>query len=83
MEARASNFPSWSPGALHLLARSPKPLNIRLTEHKRATRNSVIYNHIAEHHLKTNHRSTGTLLHALPTVRTTFNESLWKAGLLT
>ena len=27
--------------------------------------------------------STGTLLNALPTVWTTVNESLWKAGLLT
>ena len=27
--------------------------------------------------------STGTLLNALPTVRTAINESLWKAGLLT
>ena len=26
---------------------------------------------------------TGTLLNALPTVWTTINESLWKAGLLT
>ena len=31
-------------------------LNVRLTEHKRATRNGDISNHIAEHHLKTNHR---------------------------
>ena len=31
-------------------------LNVRLTEHKRATRNGNINNHIAEHHLKTNHR---------------------------
>ena len=31
-------------------------LNVRLTEHKRATRNGEINNHIAEHHLKTNHR---------------------------
>ena len=31
-------------------------LNIPLTEHKRATRNGDIDNHIAEHHLKTNHR---------------------------
>jgi len=31
-------------------------LNIRLTEHKRATRNDDINNYIAEHHLKTNHR---------------------------
>ena len=31
-------------------------LNIRLTAHKRATRNGDINNHIAEHHLKTNHR---------------------------
>ena len=33
-----------------------KNLNVRLTEHKRATRNGDINNHIAEHHLKTNHR---------------------------
>ena len=31
-------------------------LNTRLTEHKQATRNCDINNHIAEHHLKTNHR---------------------------
>ena len=31
-------------------------LNVRLTEHKRATRNFDINNHIAERHLKTNHR---------------------------
>ena len=31
-------------------------LNVRLTEHKRATRNGDINNHIAEHHLQTNHR---------------------------
>jgi len=30
--------------------------NIQLTEHKRATKNGAINNHIAEHHLKTNHR---------------------------
>ena len=28
-------------------------LNVRLTEHKRATRNGDINNHIAEHHLQT------------------------------
>jgi len=32
-----------------------RSLNIRLTEHKRATRNGGINNHIADH-LKTNHR---------------------------
>ena len=58
-------------------------LNVRLTEHKQATRNGDINNHIAEHHLKQTTESTGTLLNALPTVRTTINESLWKAGLLT
>ena len=31
-------------------------LNVRLTEHKRATKNCDINNHIAEHHLQTNHR---------------------------
>ena len=30
-------------------------LNVRLTEHKRATRNGDVNNHIAEHHLQTNH----------------------------
>ena len=54
-------------------------LNVRLTEHRRATRNGDINNHIAEQTTE----STGTLLNALPTVRTTINESLWKAGLLT
>ena len=31
-------------------------LNVRLTEHKRATKNGDVNNHIAEHHLHTNHR---------------------------
>ena len=31
-------------------------LNIRLTEHKRATKNGDVNNHIAEHHFHTNHR---------------------------
>ena len=31
-------------------------LSVQLTEHKQATRNGDINNHIAEHHLKTNHR---------------------------
>ena len=30
-------------------------LNTRLTEHKRATRNGDVNNHIAEHHQLTNH----------------------------
>ena len=59
-------------------------LDIRLTEHKQATRRGDINNRINENHLQTNHtESTGTLLNALPTLRTTFNESLWKASLLT
>ena len=33
-----------------------KNLNVQLTEHNRTTRNGDINNHIAEHHLKTNHR---------------------------
>ena len=60
-------------------------LNVRLTEHKRATRNGeMVNNHIAEHHLhKRTTVSTGTLPSALPTVQITINVSLWKAGLLT
>ena len=38
------------------MLRLPGHLNERLTEHKRATRNDDINNHIAEHHLQTNHR---------------------------
>ena len=32
-------------------------LSTRLTEHKRATRNGDVNNHIADHHLQTKHRS--------------------------
>ena len=39
-----------------ILPETDRKLNIRLTEHKRATRNGDINNHIAEHHLQTNHR---------------------------
>ena len=38
------------------IGETDRNLNIRLTEHKRATRNGDINNHIAEHHLQTNHR---------------------------
>ena len=31
-------------------------LSTRLTEHKRATRNGDVNNHIAEHHLETKHQ---------------------------
>ena len=58
-------------------------LNVRLTQHKRATRNGDINNHNAEHHLQTTTESTGTLSSAPPTVQITINDSLWKAGLLT
>ena len=38
------------------IGKTGRNLNLRLTEHKRATRNGDINNHIAEHHLQTNHR---------------------------
>ena len=38
-------------------------LSTRLTEHKRATRNGDVNNHIAEHHFQTKHQLTGTLRH--------------------
>ena len=38
------------------IGKTSRNLNVRLTEHKQATRNGDIHNHIAEHHLKTNHR---------------------------
>ena len=38
------------------IGKTGRNLNIRLTEHKRATKNGDVNNHIAEHHLHTNHR---------------------------
>ena len=38
------------------IGKTGRNLYVRLTEHKRATRNGDINNHIAEHHLQTNHR---------------------------
>ena len=38
------------------IGETSRNLNVRLIEHKRATRNGDINNHIAEHHLQTNHR---------------------------
>ena len=40
---------------LTLVKPADKNLSTRLTEHKRATRNGDVNNHIAEHHLKTKH----------------------------
>ena len=36
-------------------------LSTRLTDHKRATRNDDVNNHVAEHHLQAKHQITGTL----------------------
>ena len=55
-------------------------MNIRLTEHQRATRNADINNHIAEHHLKTNLRIDWYSAKCFSYCTTTFNETLWKAG---
>ena len=51
-------------------------------EHKRATRNDDVNNHIAEHHLQTgrNIKSIGTLCHALRILQATINDSLTRAG---
>ena len=38
------------------IGKTGRNLNIWLTEHKRATKNGDVNNHIAEHHLHTNHR---------------------------
>ena len=51
-----SNAATARPLTLVRPAETSERLNVRLTEHKRATRNGDINNHIAEHHLKTNHR---------------------------
>ena len=53
-------------------------LSTRQTEHKRATRNSDVNNHIAEHHLQTKLiNSTGTLRHVLRILQTTIDGSLY------
>ena len=54
-------------------------LSMQQTEHKRATRNGDVNNHIAEHHLQTKHlgrNMTGTLWHVLHALQTTINDSL-------
>ena len=43
-------------GYLYYIGETGRNLNVRLTEHKRATTNGDINNHIAEHHLQMNHR---------------------------
>ena len=43
------------PGFLHI-GETGRNLSKRLTEHKRATNNGDVNNHIAEHHLKTKHQ---------------------------
>ena len=43
-------------GQASCIGETGRNLNIRLTEHKRATNNGDVNNHIAEHHLHTNHR---------------------------
>ena len=56
-------------------------LSTQLTEHKRATRNGDINNHIAEHHLQTKHQIDWDS--ATRILQTTINVLLWKAGSLT
>ena len=66
MNVKDKDEPSDSRGAVYkikccdcqatYIGETGRNLNVRLTEHKRATRNGDINNHIAEHHLKTNHR---------------------------
>ena len=43
-------------GQASYIGETGRNLNIRLTEHKRATKNGDVSNYIAEHHLHTNHR---------------------------
>ena len=50
------------------------------TEHKRATRNGDVNNHIAEHHRLTNQTIDCTMFNLQPT---NYFQRLWKAGLLT
>ena len=45
----------WLPGFLHWW--NGRNLSTRLTEHKQATRNGDVNNHIAERHLQTKHRT--------------------------
>ena len=57
-------------------------LNLRQTEHNRATRNGDTNNHIAEHHLKTNHSIDWDSAECV-TISTDYYKRIWKAGLLT
>ena len=53
------------------IGKTGRNLNVRLTEHKRATRNGDINNHIAEHHLQTNERTNECI-----TYSTNYNQRL-------
>ena len=44
------------PVSLTDIGETDRNLSTRLTEHKRATRNGDVNNHIAEHHLQTKHQ---------------------------
>ena len=54
---RSQGFqPSKTSYMSHLSTETGRNLIVRLTEHRRATRNGDLNNNIAEHHLQTNHR---------------------------
>ena len=65
---------------LNYIGETGRNLSTWLTEHKRAMRNGDVNNHIAEHHLQTNIKSTGTppgtLWRVLHILQTTINDSL-------
>jgi len=58
------------------IGETDRNLNIRLTEHKRATGNGDINNHISEHHYQQTAESTETLQNESSTARTAIKESI-------
>ena len=58
-------------------------LNTRLTEHKRATKNSDANNNIAVHHQLTNHNIDWDSAQCLTYSTNYFNDWVWRAGTLT
>ena len=58
------------------ICKTGRNLSMRLTEHKRTTRNGDVINHIAEHHLQTKHQIDCDSANILRILQTTINDSL-------
>ena len=61
---------------LTYIGETGRNLSTRLTEHKRATRNGDVNNHIADHHLQTKHQIDWDSATCITYSQTTINDPL-------